>query len=59
MLSILQTAEHGIASVARFEGREARTLSPEGVSRMYRILCEQPRSAWTHEVDFRAMGGHF
>jgi len=56
---VLDGLLRGSASVARFGGREDRTLSPEQVSRMYRLMCEQPHSAWTHEVDFRAVGGPF
>jgi NAD(P)-dependent dehydrogenase (short-subunit alcohol dehydrogenase family) len=56
---VLDGLVRGSPSVARFGGREDRTLSPQEVARMYRHLCEQPRSAWTHEVDFRPAGGTF
>jgi len=56
---VLDGLLRGSASVGRFGGREDRTLSPAEVSRMYRLVCEQPHSAWTHEVDLRAAGGPF
>jgi NAD(P)-dependent dehydrogenase (short-subunit alcohol dehydrogenase family) len=56
---VLDGLLRGSASVERFGRRGDCTLSPEEVSRMYRVVCEQPHSAWTHEVDFRAAGGSF
>jgi NAD(P)-dependent dehydrogenase (short-subunit alcohol dehydrogenase family) len=56
---VLDGLVRGSPSVSRFGGREDRTLCPEEVARMYRLLCEQPRSSWTHELDFRPAEGTF
>jgi NAD(P)-dependent dehydrogenase (short-subunit alcohol dehydrogenase family) len=56
---VLDGLVSGSPSVAKFGGREDRTLAPAELARMYRVLCEQPRSAWTHEIDFRPAAGHF
>jgi len=37
----------------------ARMMRPEDVSEIYLSLAQQPRSAWTHELDLRPMGEAF
>jgi NAD(P)-dependent dehydrogenase (short-subunit alcohol dehydrogenase family) len=38
---------------ARFSAEEAQCMSPDDVAAVYASLVEQPRSAWTHEIDLR------
>jgi NADP-dependent 3-hydroxy acid dehydrogenase YdfG len=37
----------------RFQMRREQCLDPESVARTCLHLLEQPRSAWTHELDIR------
>ncbi|HKE48153.1 MAG TPA: SDR family NAD(P)-dependent oxidoreductase [Rhodanobacteraceae bacterium] len=43
----------GSASVTRFGANAAKTLDVDEVAKTYVWLAEQPRSAWTHELDLR------
>ncbi|MBI2771094.1 MAG: SDR family NAD(P)-dependent oxidoreductase [Burkholderiales bacterium] len=49
----------GSASVLRFGGRDTMPLQPGTVAASYRWLAEQPRSAWTHELDLRTLSEKF
>lgn len=41
------------AAMARFDAQADHTIDPADVARVYRQLVEQPRSAWTQELDLR------
>lgn len=47
----------GSDSVGLFGGSPERTLDPSAVAKAYRWLAEQPRNAWTHEIDLRHWEG--
>jgi NAD(P)-dependent dehydrogenase (short-subunit alcohol dehydrogenase family) len=49
----------GSPSVARFGGRDHRTIDPRALARLYRELAAQPADAWTHEIDVRPRGERF
>jgi hypothetical protein len=49
----------GSASVPRFGGRDTMALDPRTVAASYRWLVDQPRSAWTHELDLRTLSEKF
>ncbi|HEX7928997.1 MAG TPA: SDR family NAD(P)-dependent oxidoreductase [bacterium] len=43
----------GSPSAKRFGTPDSPVIEPGDVARAYRLLAEQPRSTWTHEVDLR------
>jgi NADP-dependent 3-hydroxy acid dehydrogenase YdfG len=49
----------GSASVLRFGAPGAHAMDPRDVAANYRWLVEQPRSAWTQEIDLRTTSGKF
>lgn len=49
----------GSASVSRFGSPGAQSMDAREVAANYRWLAEQPRSAWTHEMDLRTTGEKF
>jgi NAD(P)-dependent dehydrogenase (short-subunit alcohol dehydrogenase family) len=55
---VLDGLLRGSASAARFPARDAY-FEPREVAGVYRMLAEQPSSAWTHELDLRPSGGAF
>ena len=49
----------GSRSFRRFGGVEENAIDPADAARAYRWLAEQPRSAWTHEIDIRPYNEKF
>ena len=56
---ILDGLLRGSPSVARFGGDDAKAIDPRDVAKTYLWLAEQPRSAWTHEIDLRPEAERF
>ena len=56
---VLDGVLRGSGSAARFQLGDDRTLDPAAVARTYRQLAEQPRSAWTHELELRPASEKF
>ena len=49
----------GSASIGKFGGSEERSIDPAAVAVSYRMLAEQPSSAWTLELDVRPSSERF
>lgn len=49
----------GSASVERFGNSGTQTMEPDDVAAAYRWIAEQPRSAWTQELDLRTTAEKF
>lgn len=56
---VLDGVLRGSASAARLQLGDDRCLDPHAVARTYRHLAEQPRSAWTHELELRPASERF
>jgi NADP-dependent 3-hydroxy acid dehydrogenase YdfG len=56
---VLDGLLRGSSSIERFGGDEARSIDPAEAARAYRWIAEQPRSAWTHELDLRPHSERF
>jgi len=58
-LAIIGGADAGLANRALHRMDPARMMKPADIARTYLALADQPRSAWTHELDLRPMGEAF
>ena len=56
---VLDGLMFGTSSIERFNGTEATSIHPRDAARTYLAIAQQPRSAWSQEIDIRPSSERF